>query len=718
MDIINNNPYRILGVYANSPMKDIVANEGKAKAFLKVHKAVTFPLDLPQFLPNISRTLGSIADAKSKLTLPDDQIKYAQFWFLKVTPIDDVAFKHLLAGDMDKAIDFWSKQTNASSLQNRITCALIKKEYKTALSLAEYLYHRYSTQFVASITGAGNVVPKNMEYDFLDALCDEIGTNVMRNSVSSSEWKKHISEKAVTPIITHLQSAINAAKATRGKGSKARYDAGVNLMNNTRMSLTQLKELLPTTDLQYQMIADKLGLEILQCGIDYYNGSERKADDAKNAMELQKYALSIVVGQIAKDRCNANVDILNKIIARFPPKEVLVEDKAIKDHLIRFRRKPANISYVISLLNYTKPYLQTIKNKLGVSNSYYLKISTLVVSNALGDVIYAVNVAQNDPGISSKLRLGLPLTDTELEHIKSVLRSAWDATKLMGGFDMESAFRSGRYNPNRSTLKEMCEDFGIPTSISPQPPKKPYTPSQSPQPQTKPYTPPRPPQTPTLGSKGKDDNWKSCGCIVVVIFIVVIIIAVISANNTTDNASSADSIAVDTAIYDPYSILDSAVADTTVVEPDTAFIYPQEDSVTANPYEGNRLKTGAKPYKSVYGKGRTGINYLEFNTSGEYDYVVIAKRHEDDKVVNHIYIRGGENATMNLPNGTYDIYFYSGRSWDPTKDMGKVKGGFTENDHIEKDVAVSLNNEYGQYTLYPVSNGNLTLMNADENEAF
>lgn len=123
MDIIENNPYRLLGVYANSPTKERVANEGKLKAFLKVGKQVAFPLDLSNFLPPIVRTIDTPTKAESKLTLPSDQIKYAQFWFLNVSPVDKIAFRHLEKGDMDNAIATWAKTTNASSLQEA-TCLL------------------------------------------------------------------------------------------------------------------------------------------------------------------------------------------------------------------------------------------------------------------------------------------------------------------------------------------------------------------------------------------------------------------------------------------------------------------------------------------------------------------------------------------------------------------------------------------------------------------
>ena len=65
--------------------------------------------------------------------------------------------------------------------------------------------------------------------------------------------------------------------------------------------------------MQYQILIDKLGIEILECGIDYFNASE-EPNAAMKAMELQKYALSIVVGKAAKDRCRENVNILQKII--------------------------------------------------------------------------------------------------------------------------------------------------------------------------------------------------------------------------------------------------------------------------------------------------------------------------------------------------------------------------------------------------------------------
>lgn len=359
-----------------------------------------------------------------------------------------------------------AKKRMFMALQNRIVCALIRNRYDSAIKCAEVLYGntQYLNQFVSTIIGTGgNFDVSNLAFSFLDILCNEIGASKLLPFITNSSWKEYIGEKAVKPLVDSIQEAINIAQKTKGKGSNARLNAGETLRRNTRNAILQLKGFLSTKDLQYQMIADKLGLEILQCGIDYFNDSE-EPDAAHKAMSLQKYAKSIAVGQMAKDRCKENVDILQRIIDNLPPSEVFVEDRAIHEELRKYCLLPDKICHAVTLLNNTKPHIQSIKRKLGVSNSYYLKISTQVVGNALSNIIAEVNEAQSifsadkdDPNATLAAILGIT-------HVKSVLEEAWKATKIMDGFDMESEYKNGRYNENRSILKGLCDQLGVSTS--------------------------------------------------------------------------------------------------------------------------------------------------------------------------------------------------------------------------------------------------------------
>ena len=539
MNILQNNPYRILGVYSNSPTRERLANHNRMKAFLKVGKPVSFPLDLPQYLSAINRTEATVADADAKLTLPKDQMLYSQFWFMKMTSLDDVAFNHLFSGEINKAEEIWKKKESTSSLQNLIVCSLMRNDYASTISYAETLYGntQYLGQLMTATTGTdGNPDATDLAYSFLDILCEEIGASKLLSYVTNASWKDYIGEKTVKPLIASISDAIDVAKKSKGKGPKARLNAGEKLRKDTRNAILQLKKLLSPTDLQYQMIADKLGLEILQCGIDFYNDSD-ETDAAFKAMNLQKYAKSIVVGQMAKDRCKENVDILQKNIDALPPSEVFAEDKAIREELRKYCSLPDKICHAVTLLNNTKPQLQAIKCKLGVTNDYYLRISTQIVGNALSNVIAEVNEAQSifnvdKDGPNAALAALLGIT-----HVKSVLKEAWKATKIMDGFDMEAAYKSDRYNENRSILKGLCEQLGVSTSA--------YTPrtssSQTTQRNTsstaRPYsstpnrtTVNRQTTSTNYGSSSSSDDtpWWSWGCLIVIAIYIIFLISTCS----------------------------------------------------------------------------------------------------------------------------------------------------------------------------------------------
>ena len=466
MNIIINNPYRQLGVYSNSPIKERVANHNRLKAFLKVGKQVDFPLDLPQYLSPIDRTSESVAQAEASLALPNEQLRYAQFWFMKDSPLDEVAFNHLFAGNMEGAIDIWTRKDCASSLQNRIVCALIKEDYSNAIACTERLYSQYAEQFVGIVIGAENGVSGgSLAFGFIDELCDAVGYHSILPFITDETWKNHLAEKSVNPLIEQIQSAIDVAKSSRGKGSTARYNAGVKLMKDTTESLQQLKTFLSTTDLQYQVIADKLGLEILQCGIDYYNDSDDN-DAAYKAIELQKYAESIVVGKVAVERCKENVRILEDIISKLPPLEVMTNHKNIQLALAKFAIQPELIIYSIQLIKSCVSDIVAIKEASG-NLSQVAEIAHLCKNNLH---IYSGNDDQVLPVLSlGGLGVISVLSNVKPEYTHNMVQNFFDgniemATKMQ--LDalplIKALFSEVNPIPVKAALNMQGYDFGIP----------------------------------------------------------------------------------------------------------------------------------------------------------------------------------------------------------------------------------------------------------------
>lgn len=512
MDIINKNPYRYLGVYSNSPTKERVANKAKMNAFLKVGKPVSFPLDLLNILPSIDRSIETVANAESELTLPIDQIRFAQFWWMNVTPLDGIAFNHLTNGNMDMAKSIWEKKNNVSSLQNRFLLSIINNDWNSAIQYAENLYTNFSEEFIIKIIGEEMLVSTPLWQMFIDSLAKSgVSIQSFMDILTNTEWKNYIAEITIVPLIDSIKEAIGLAKSSKGKGSQARFRAGEKLMASTKSALSQIKKSLPTSDIRYQTIVDKLAIEILQCGIDYYNDSDED-DCTTKAMKLQKYAYSIAVGPMAKQRCKENVDILQKIIDELPPLSVMAQYKSIQEELRKYCQLPDKICHAITLLNSTKPHLDKMKSIIGSSNSAYIKLSTQVVDNALHNIIEEVNDVQKDETVEIQGRQ-IPISllldrDAKINSVKSTLREAWKATLLMDKFDIDPDFKTGRYMENKRILKNMCDQLGITTSS--------YSSTTS---TTRRIQSPKPSviQTPSSSSKSESIS----GCFVAIVLVII-----------------------------------------------------------------------------------------------------------------------------------------------------------------------------------------------------
>lgn len=471
MKQVKQNPYRLLGIYANATTKERLANQSRLQAFLKVGKSVSFPLDLTSYLGEVERSEAVITTASANLTLPQDQIRYAQFWFVRDTPIDTIAFNHLESGDLVKAVEIWEQRETPSSLQNLIICNLIREEYAEALSYAERLYgdREAVSHFVALIIGdEAGIESDHIGFDLLDALCEELGGSRLLPLVSSPAWQEHLKDHTVAPLISAIQEAIEVAQKERKANNSRGASAGNTLYKKSKSPLAKLKELLSTSDTQYQLIADKLGLEILQCSIDYYNDADDDIEAARETARLARYASSIVVGKLAKDRCQENLQTIERIIESLPPDEVAVEVMAILDYLQEFNSHPSKIDVAVTLLDNTRPHFQAIKKKLGATNKFYLKLSTKVIDSALHDIIEEVNFEQEwlkTLAEQSNLSLHSAFGSNIIADLKNIMTRAWRATLLMDSFDMEEEFKHERYSPNRSTLKDICQQLHINTNI-------------------------------------------------------------------------------------------------------------------------------------------------------------------------------------------------------------------------------------------------------------
>ncbi|MBP6870897.1 MAG: hypothetical protein KBC43_02720 [Bacteroidales bacterium] len=156
-----------------------------------------------------------------------------------------------------------------------------------------------------------------------------------------------------------------------------------------------------------------------------------------------------------------------------------------------------------------------------------------------------------------------------------------------------------------------------------------------------------------------------------------------------------------------------------------AFSQAQNTEELIRKFGKNSLENGATPYSYCFGVNpkchASGCSEVTVKTPKDSDVMVTIKT--GDKVVRHAYIRSGNSYTFEMPNGTYQVFFYYGTGWNPGKVMKstgecEVKGGFVTDEYFGKDDPQVLDNTILEYELILQKNGNFSTRPSDAGEAF
>jgi hypothetical protein len=180
-------------------------------------------------------------------------------------------------------------------------------------------------------------------------------------------------------------------------------------------------------------------------------------------MEIFLKAKSLAIGSVQKQRCIENIENLQEWINNKPERDKQLKIKADLDALIvifqEFDTRSESVENAKAIITRSKPRLVAIKALLGSSDELYLKLSTRVAMQAQSSIIGEVNKAQENLDYNLMIdRFGT------ISRLKSTLSNAWSATTLLGALDMEYAFKSNRYNPNKESLRSLCVQLGVSTS--------------------------------------------------------------------------------------------------------------------------------------------------------------------------------------------------------------------------------------------------------------
>ena len=430
MKTITQNPYRVLGLYGNSSERELQKQLGIIKRFAEVNKQKTYDSDL-EILGSFSRSLSDVSLAASKIEQAHNKAHYSLFWFVNANPIDQLALASLKDNNLQKAVSVWQKTLkgnvtarNQSSYQNLSTLliALAARNGKINVSrLRQGLELKGQLLGSDSLADFIEIVGGNSQH--LDAaaisaaFADELIANLTAiNDVDvgvspgdlislfsglSGDIQKHVSIKFTGEPLSNIENKIEKASAERKTNARNANTTGRSLFRTTRDDLAFLESTLGQEDTQYQLVANKLADEILQCSIAYFNNfvDSDEIDPGDEAFSIAMYAQTIGATGSTQHRIEENIETIQEWVDDKPErarqKLVGADVAAVAAQIEAFHSKSKGMMRCGALVSSCKPHLSNIKNVLGENDKFYLSIADTVVASALGVLIEIFNTAQD-----------------------------------------------------------------------------------------------------------------------------------------------------------------------------------------------------------------------------------------------------------------------------------------------------------------------------------
>lgn len=489
MNAVKNNPYRTLGLFGNSSEKELQKQIATIKRFAEVGKTKAFDYDFP-FFGEVVRSTEKVQEAASKIEQAKNKVHYALFWFLNSGHIDEAALNNLKDGHIEKATEIWEKTLKDSTVTVK-NFAAISNLSTLQLGIVTYNGSFDPEKFAASIELKGKLIMSDACDSFIktvigegisinrETILKEFADEVMQiikpylnkpNGIKSSqlisafnsfpnEIRQYVSGKFTDRPINNIENQIEKTKQKRDDNPNDAEEYGEELYKNTKEDLVFLKNVWGANNVQYQMIANKLANEILQCAIEFFNELQgnNDFDPGESAMKVMKMAKAINPTGQTKSRLDENIENVQEWIndseERNRHSKIKEDLEFVASKLQRFQNIPDTISNAKDLVVSCKPKLINIKAALGSTDDFYSKLSSAVVNNALNALISVVNEAQN----------GLQYDRTKLFTLPTTISSALEVMNLMSGMDMVYELRN-RFNQNKTTISNIQSQLNQVTS--------------------------------------------------------------------------------------------------------------------------------------------------------------------------------------------------------------------------------------------------------------
>lgn len=426
MQFIINNPYRILGLTANSSSREVAKRLSDLETFAEFGKTKKYALDLAELSPLI-RTVESIKQAAKDIESDRDRLVYSFFWFAKVDSVDELAIECIENNNIEKAYEIWEQQIakngNASKFSWRLNHTVISllrsqttdfdsSNFELALEDLGYLTNENFDEVKEYVFGGNAVnididqVNKKIINEILKFVSDlenqpygEYCIGLINEFWSfSPSSKDYLQTKLFAPCINQIKTTIQNSQQLRDANNSSSI-IQYNGLDEVEDLIYEIKEF--SDNYKIQSIINEYTNEVRICSLYAYN----QADNLDLAYELITWAEELPsYGKVTQDIERNKKELVDLIENdKFEEAYAIITNYIKQDlHSIDGARKVLNV-FKVELEN------------VDVHNEMYYTVSSFCVTKILNYLIDEFNQASvclgNDKNLESFYRVTVSVSD-------------------------------------------------------------------------------------------------------------------------------------------------------------------------------------------------------------------------------------------------------------------------------------------------------------------
>ena len=407
MDLIINNPYRVLGIEVTASRKELVKRVSDLEMFAEIGKVKAYSLDLSDVFA-LDRSLENIKEAERKLENDESKLLYSCFWFLTHDSVDELALDCLSSGDIDKAYVIWSRQIEKSESPkfswrlNRSVVSFFRMESygfdeKILANILEdigYVIDDHFDELKNKIWGSNPSKVNNLQIykkvvdnllNYIDSLLDspygQYKLEVVHEFWSfPQEAKDYLEAKLFTPCIELIEEKVQYSENVLSQKKTQDFKKNINALKQLESLIHELAEY--SENYKVQSVINEYAEELRKCSIFAYN----EIDDVSLAKELIEYAIELPMSSQVKDDIEEN---------RIQLKNAIQERENEKRYSTIFSKLKVEITSLADAEQSVAFYKRELA-KFQDKDEAYIQISSLCVSVVLGYLIDVFNQVRED----------------------------------------------------------------------------------------------------------------------------------------------------------------------------------------------------------------------------------------------------------------------------------------------------------------------------------